>query len=139
MKKFLTLLEEYDPENHGDPRYDLLEHLKSKGIDASKDKKSGAIRIVCEGKSYSVKVEADAEEDAESVQAGYGDYDVNAEVEGLADKAQSGLKGIAGKVFGTDAQRAKGAIAKRAAVARQAVGVYDKKTQKLKQDLANAT
>lgn len=136
MKKFLLLLEELDPSTQGDPKWDLLDFLKSKGVNASGVAGTEAIKIETGEKTFSVTVSAN-EEDAESVNAGYGDYNVNDEVENLASKASKGLKGVAGKVFGTAAQQASGAIKKRQQVAKQAVGAYDKKTQQLKRDLAN--
>lgn len=136
MKKFLALLEELDPTTQGDPKWDLLDFLKTKGINASGVKGTDMIYIDTGEKTIAVNVSS-TEEDAESLNAGYGDYNVNDEVENLAGKAEGGLKGMAGKVFGSAAQQASGAIKKRQQVSRQAVGVYDRKTQQLKKDLAN--
>lgn len=138
MKKFLALLEELDPTTQGDPKWELLDFLHSKGIKASGVKGTDLIYIDTGSKTIAVQVtEAQAEEDAESINAGYGDFDVNQEVEGLADKAATGLKGIAGKVFGNASQQAAGAIKQRQNVSKQAVDVYKKKTNKLQQDLRN--
>lgn len=136
MKKFLSLLEELDPANQTNPKWELIDFLKSKGINVSPVKGTDSIYIDTGSKNIAVNI-APAEEEAESIEAGYGDFNVNSEVENLASKAEGGLKGLAGKVFGTAAQQAAGAIKKRQQVSRQAVGAYDKKTQKLKQDLAN--
>jgi uncharacterized protein YjbJ (UPF0337 family) len=136
MKKFLALLEELDPTTQGHPKWDLLDFLKSKGINASGVKGTDTIYIDTGEKNIAITV-TNTEEDAESIEAGYGDYNVNDEVENLAGKAQGGLKGMAGKVFGSAAQQAAGAIKKRQQVSKKAVGVYDKKTQQLQRDLAN--
>ncbi len=136
MKKFLSLLEELDPTNQDNPKWDLIDFLKSKGVNVSPVQGTDMIYIDTGSKNIAVSI-SPAEEEAESVDAGYGDYNVNSEVENLASKAEGGLKGLAGKVFGSAAQQAAGAIKKRQQVARQAVGAYDRKTQKLKQDLAN--
>jgi uncharacterized protein YjbJ (UPF0337 family) len=135
MKKFLSLLEELDPTNQGNPKWELLDFLKSKGVNVSGVK--GTDMLYIDTGERNIAITISNEEDAESVDAGYGDYNVNAEVENLASKAEGGMKGLAGKVFGSSAQQAAGAIKKRQQVAKQAVGAYDRKTQKLKQDLAN--
>lgn len=77
---------------------------------------------------------ADAEED-ESINAGTGTYEVDKEVEGLANKAASGLKGMAGKLIGTSAQKAKSATKERARLAGQAVDAYKKGTERIKKGL----
>jgi hypothetical protein len=136
MAKFLTLCEQLDPQNSSDPKWDLVEFLNSKGIDAVPVQDTDTIQIDIGGRMVSVNL-ANNEEEAESIEAGYGDYNVNKEVEGLAQKAQSGVKGFAGKLFGTSAQKAKSALGKRQNVAKKAVDVYDRKTRKLEQDLRN--
>lgn len=138
MNKFLTLCEEFDPEKSSDPKWDLIDFLKSKGINASAVKGTDSIYIDTGSKNIAITVSEDqAEEDAESIEAGYGDFNVNNEVENLAGKAEGGLKGMAGKLFGTAAQQAAGAIKQRQGVSKQAVQVYNKKTQQLKRDLAS--
>jgi hypothetical protein len=77
---------------------------------------------------------ADAEED-ESINASTGTYEVDQEVEKLGSKAASGLKGVAGKIFGTSAQKAKAATKERGKVAGQAVDAYRKGTERIKKGL----
>jgi hypothetical protein len=75
-----------------------------------------------------------AEED-ESINATTGTYEVDKEVEGLAGKASGGLKGLAGKLFGTSAQKAKSAVKERQNLANQAVDAYRKGSVRIKKGL----
>lgn len=136
MSKFLNLCEQLNPENSSDPKWELIDFLKSKGIKVSPVRDTDTLYIDTGTKTIVVNM-ANNEEEAESIEAGYGDYDVNSEVEGLANKAASGLKGAMAGAFGTSAQKAKQAVNKRQNVSKQAVGAYEKKTQKLLQDLKN--
>ena len=136
MSKFLELCEQLDPINSSSDKWKLIDFLKEKGINVSPIRDTDTLYIDTGEFTIAVNViEADAEEEAENVDTG--EYDVNKEVEGLAGKAQNGLKGTAGKLFGTSAQRAKTAVQKRQGMAKQAVGAYEKKTQQLQQDLRN--
>lgn len=137
MKKFLTLCEELDPAASADPKWDLKDFLESKGIKVSIVQGTDSLYIDTGSKNIAVTVSTADGEDAENVDAGYGDFSVNDEVEGLASKAATGLKGVAGKVFGTAAQKAAGAIKQRQRVSQQAVGAYDKKTRQLQKDIAS--
>lgn len=138
MTKFLALCEEFNPENNTDPKWKLIDFLKDKGINVSLIKGTNKLYINTDDSTIVVDVNpADAEEEAENVQADYGDYDVNSEVEGLAGQEEKGLKGLAGKVFGSNTRDAKTAVKQRQGVSKQAVGVYNKKTQQLKNDLRN--
>lgn len=136
MSRFLNLCEQLDPQNSSDPKWELIDFLTSKGIKVSPVRDTDMLYIDTGTKTLVVNM-ANNEEEAESIQAGYGDYDVNSEVEGLANKAASGLKGMGAKLFGTSAQQAKQAVQQRQNVSKQAVGAYKKKTQKLQQDLRN--
>ncbi len=136
MKKFLTLCEELDPAASNDPKWDLKDFLESKGIKCSIVNGTDMLYIDTGTGNVAVTVSA-GEEDAESIEAGYGDFNVNDEVDQLASKAATGLKGMAGKVFGTAAQGAAGAIKQRQRVSQQAVGAYKKKTNQLQKDIAS--
>jgi hypothetical protein len=136
MSKFLSLLESHDPENATSPKWKLIDFLKSKGVNVSLVKGTDMVYIDTGEDTIAVNISSN-EEDAESIEAGYGDYDVNKEVEGLAGKAAKGLKGVAGKLFGNTAQQAKTAVAQRQGVAKQAVGAYQRKTQQLQKDIQN--
>ena len=136
MSKFLNLLEEFDPENSTSPKWKLVDFLKSKGVNVSLVKGTDMLYIDTGTDTIAVNI-ASNEEDAESVEAGYGDYDVNKEVEGLAGKAATGLKGVAGKLFGSTAQQAKTAVKQRQGVSKQAVDAYQRKTQQLQKDIQN--
>lgn len=138
MSKFLSLIEEFDPNNNQNPTWALLDFLKSKGINVSLVKGTDMLYIDTGTQNIAVNVSNETgSEDAESVNGDYGEYDINKEVEGLAGKAASGLKGAAGKVFGTAAQQAKGAVQQRQNVSKQAVGAYQRKTQQLTKDIQN--
>lgn len=75
------------------------------------------------------------EEEAESINAGTGTYEVDQEVENLGNKANSGLRGLAAKAWGTPAQKAKTAVKERQRVAGQAVDAYAKGTERIKKGL----
>jgi len=133
------MCEEFDPSQSSSDKWDLIDFLKSKGVNVSAVRDTDMLYIYTGEKVVVVHfdTQADAEEDAESVDAAYGEYGVNDEVEKLANKANKGLKGLAAKGFGTSAQRAKSAVKKRTKMAGKAVDVYDKKTRKLENDLRN--
>lgn len=142
MNKFLTLCEEFDPTNSTNHKLHLKEFLNSKGITASLIRDTNMLYISTDDIAVAVEViepeeEEIGEEDAENLNAGYGSYSVNDEVENLASKANSGLKGVAAKVLGGAGQKAKSAVKKRQNVAKKAVDVYDRKTQQLQNDLKN--
>jgi len=137
MSKFLSLCEQFDPASAGDPKWELIDFLKSKGINVSPVNNTDMLYIDTGSNTIPITVGSN-EEQAESISADYGDYDVNSEVEGQANKAAKGMKGLAGRMVGTTPQRAKQALAKRQNVAKKAVDVYNKKTNKLEQDLRNA-
>lgn len=134
MSKFLRLCEEYSDSTN--QVWALKDFLESKGIKVSLVRGTNTLYIDTGTETIAVDVSV-PEEEAESISADYGDYDVNNEVENLAGKAQGGLAGIAKTLFGNSAQQAKRAVQQRQGVVKQAVGVYDKKTKKLQSDLKN--
>ena len=136
MRKFDYLCEEYSPESTQNPKWALIDFLKSKGINVSLVKDTDMLYIDTGNQSIAVTV-SNNEEEAENVQAGVGNYQVNNEVEKLANTAKSGLQGQAAKLFGTSAQQAKGAVQDRSNVTKQAVGVYKKDTSALKNAMRN--
>ena len=134
MSKFLNLLEEFNPENNGDPKWELIDFLKSKGIKVSLVRDTDMVYIDTGSKTIAVNV-SQAEEEAESINASTGTYEVDKEVEKLGDKAMSGMGGLMGKMFGTSAQKAKTAVKQRQQVAGQAVDAYSKGTERIKKGL----
>ena len=74
-----------------------------------------------------------AVEDQEIKSGGPSVYDVDSEVSKLASKAESGALGLAGKMVGTGPQQAKKAVKKREKGAKDAVKIYKKDTESLKQ------
>ena len=137
MNKFLELCEEYNPVQSESPKWKLIDFLKSKGVNVSLIKDTDMLYIDTGESTIAVNVDEGHEEEAESVHADYGSYNVNDEVENLAAKAEKGLKGIGQRTFGNNAPQAKAALKKRANVAKKAVDVYNKKTKKLEQDVSN--
>jgi len=139
MSRFLSILEEYNPENTEDPKWDLIDFLKSKDVNVRLDRLSGMIFVDTGSKEIPLQVSGmDNEEEAESIEAGTGTYKVDQEVEKLGNTAASGLKGVAGRMLGTSAQRAKQAMKKRQQLAGQAVKTYEDSTKELERSLQQA-
>ena len=137
MSKFLSILEQYDPENTGDPKWELIDFLKSKGVPVSLVKGTDMVYIDTGNKTIALTV-SDNEEEAESINAGTGTYEVDKEVEKLGNTAASGMKGLAARGLGTSAQKAKQAMKKRQNLAGQAVKTYEDSTKNLERSLQNA-
>lgn len=141
MSKFLEILEQHDPANQSkmdaafQAKFFLYEQevpFSSKGSQIILHADQGD--IILEAVGMQARQVADAEED-ESINASTGTYEVDQEVEKLGSKAASGLKGAAGKIFGTSAQKAKAATQERGRVAGQAVDAYRKGTDRIKKGL----
>jgi hypothetical protein len=141
MSKFLEILEQHDPTNQSkmdaafQAKFFLYEQevpFSSKGSQIILHAEQGD--IILEAVGMQARQVADAEED-ESINASTGTYEVDQEVEKLGSKAASGLKGVAGKLFGTSAQKAKAATKERGRVAGQAVDAYRKGTERIKKGL----
>lgn len=142
MSKFLEILEQHDPANAENKNatiaatwflYDKEIPFSSKGNKITLHTPEGDVVMEVLGIKQR-EVMADAEED-ESINASTGTYEVDQEVEKLADKANSGLKGLAAKAWGTKAQKAKSAAKERQNVAGQAVDAYRKGTERIKKGL----
>lgn len=134
MGKFLDICEQFDPQNTEDPKWKLVDFLKSKGINVSLVRNTDMLYIDTGSDTIAVNVSM-PEEEAESINAGTGTYEVDQEVENLGNKANSGLRGLAAKAWGTPAQKAKTAVAQRQKVAGQAVDAYKKGTQRIQKGL----
>jgi hypothetical protein len=141
MSKFLEILEQHDPANQSkmdaafQAKFFLYEAevpFSSKGSQIILHAEQGD--IILEAVGMKARQVADAEED-ESINASTGTYEVDQEVEKLGSKAASGLKGVAGKLFGTSAQKAKAATKERGRVAGEAVKAYRKGTERIKKGL----
>jgi hypothetical protein len=134
MKKFLNLCEQFDPQNTEDPKWKLIDFLKSRGVNVSMVRGTDMLYIDTGETTIAVNVSI-PEEEAESINAGTGTYEIDKEVENLGNKANSGLKGMAAKMWGTPAQKAKTAVRQRQRVAGQAVDAYSKGTERIKKGL----
>jgi len=132
MSEFLNLIEQYDPENTEDPKWALVDYLKSKGCDVYPIQHTDTIKIDIGDMIISITV-LEEEEEAEGIDAGTGTYEVDKEVEKLGNTAATGLKGIA--TLGGKAQKAKRAVKQRQRVAGQAVDAYSKGTERIKKGL----
>ena len=135
MSKFLSLVEQFDPQNTEDPKWKLIDFLKSKGVNVSVIRGTDMLYIDTGESTIAVNVSSN-DEDVESINAGTGTYEIDKEVEGLSNKAASGLKGAAASFFGTAAQKAKSAVKQRQQIAGQAVDAYSKGTDRIKKGLA---
>jgi hypothetical protein len=136
MSKFLEILEQYDPSNQSkmdaafQAKFFLYEQevpFSSKGSKIILHSEKGD--IILEVVGMQARQVADEEEQM---------YDIDTEVEKLGSKAASGLKGLAGKVFRTSAQKAKSATKKREKAAVKAVEIYNKNTKSLEDSISNA-
>lgn len=144
MSKFLNLIENYDPNNDGyyTDVHDLKMLFKSHGIKFGV-RKDGVFYIddAANEKTYVVKIEgvesSKGSEEDESVNAGTGNYEIDKEVQNLANTASTGIAGMAGKLFGTSAQQAKSAVAERQKLAKDAVVAYRKGSERIKNSLRN--
>lgn len=65
MSKFLTLIEEFDPNSQGDPKWELIDFLKSKGVSVSLVQGTDMVYIDTGSKTIPVTV-SQTEEDTES-------------------------------------------------------------------------
>ena len=131
MKKFLNLCEQFDPQNTEDPKWKLIDFLKSKGVNVSMVRGTDMIYIDTGESTIAVNV-SNNEEDVENINASTGTYEVDKTVEGIANKPmmQTDMSQL-----GT---RRKAAQAKkqRDALAGQAVDAYSKGTDRIKKGLA---
>jgi len=134
MSRFLNLCEEFDPQNNENPKWALIDFLKSKGIQVSAVKSTDMLYIDTGTQVVAVTVSI-PDEEAESINASTGTYEVDKEVESLGAKANSGLKGLAARALGTAPQKAKSAVKKRQRIAAQAVDAYDKGTQRIEKGI----
>lgn len=66
MSRFLNLCEEHDPRNSSDPKWELIDFLKSKGIKVSPIKNTDMLYIDTGSNSIAISISS-VEEDAQSV------------------------------------------------------------------------
>ena len=66
MSKFLEICEEFDPNSQGDPKWELIDYLKSKGCKVSLVKGTDMIYIDTGSKTIPVTVSATQEDDESS-------------------------------------------------------------------------
>lgn len=139
MSQFLSLIEEFDPNNSGSSKWQLKDFLESKGITVSIVRGTNMLYISTDSETVAVEVvEKDAgEEDAESVLKKDDPYAVSDAVEGLARTANSGAKGLAAKAMGTSAQQAKTAVKKRGDLSKLAVKDYVIRNKEIENSLRN--
>lgn len=66
MSKFLTLIEEFDPNSQSDPKWDLIDFLKSKGVPVSLVQGTDMVYIDTGSKTIPVTVSQTQEDDESS-------------------------------------------------------------------------
>lgn len=145
MSKFLEICENSDPENKHPEFYAKfflkdqdVKGWKSEGKSIFFNTDKGVIELEVKGFVEDKEQAVQGEEDAESVSVGFGDINVDTEVKNMAAQAQSGMKGVLGKMFGSDYQKAAAAVKKRARLNKQMVGTFDQATNRLEKTLAKA-
>ena len=144
MSKFLKLVQENTPgEEDGRGPY-IVEYKDSQGNVMAKltilnDVGSSYDNFLDFAKVTQGDLEVASEQPVEDqeIKSGPGTYDIDAEVGKLASKAKSGVAGMAGKMIGTGAQKAKSAMKEREKAAKDAIRVYKQNTQDLKQAIRN--
>ena len=72
------------------------------------------------------------------IKSGEAGYDVDKEVAKMAQRAKSGVAGLAGKVLGTKAQKAKKLMKDRENIVVKAFDLFDQDTKNLKQAVQDA-
>lgn len=134
MAKFLDICEDFDPSNTGSPRYDLYNHLKEKGINASVGKGTDSILIDIGDRTIHLVVkDIDAEEENQERV-----FDVDQSVDALARKDQRGVGGAmrmlglgTGGQDARNARKAGNAKRRRDQKTVQAIDLYDQRTDEL--------
>ena len=130
MSNFLDLVEQYDPHNTEDPKWMLIDFLKSKGVNVSIVRDTDMLYIDTGHQVIAVNVSV-AEEEAESINAGTGTYEVDKEVDNLSQKPIFKLGGSSAMSI----IKAKGAKKERDRLSGQAVDAYKKGTERIKKGL----
>ena len=143
MNRFLQLCEMYDPQNADtiDAAWEAKNFLNDLNVPFSSNGKEIRLHlevgdVILQVTGFEKREEMPEEED-EIIDVSTGTYMVDKEVEKLAGTASSGMKGLAAKLFGTSAQKAKSAVKKRQAMAKKAVDAYEKGTKSIEQGLRN--
>lgn len=122
MSKFLELCEQFDPANNSNPKWDLVEFLKSKGIHVSAVRDTNMLYIDTGEGETAIAVEVvmpDEEEESERPDP------LDSEVEKMANNQNS-----------PNSPKAQAALRKRQVAKQKAVSAYDKETQKLDDEIS---
>jgi len=130
MSKFLNLIERFDPQNTEDPKWKLVDFLKSKGVNVSLVQGTDMLYIDTGTDTIAVNI-SNNDEDVESINATTGTYEVDKTVEGIADKPmlQTNVTDLPNKI------RANRAKKERSKLAGDAIGAYSKGTERIKKGL----
>jgi hypothetical protein len=130
VSKFLNLIEQFDPQNTEDPKWKLIDFLKSKGIHVELVRDTDMLYIHTDGDVIAVNVSI-PEEEAESINASTGTYEVDKAVDELSQKPMLKL----GNNSAVSIFKAKRAKKERDQLAGQAVDAYKKGTDRIKKGL----
>ena len=139
MSKFLRLVQENTPgEEAGRGEY-TVEYKDSQGnvmarLTLPNDVGSSYDNFLkfAEVTQGDLEVTSEQPVEDESEKFGGQKYDLDSSVRSLAGKARSGLMGVAGKLIGTKAQQAKKAVKERDDTVKEALPLFIKRTEELK-------
>jgi len=133
MKKFLKLIAENQPGEHGeytvtltDPSGRVENQFTITGGDFAFDN------------FQAFKEEMTGESEDNEMANELSNTNIDSAVSRIAAKAKSGAGGLAGKLFSTSAQKAKKAVKDREKVNKKAIPVFQKATKELEQALTKA-
>jgi hypothetical protein len=132
MSKFLSLVEEFNPQNTEDPKWKLIEFLRGKGIKISASDDSDNFQIRTEEGDIMVCV-MNQEEEAEGIQAGYGQVNVMDRINKMSDEYRT--KGIGGKIFNPTLRQADAIRKKAEGLNKQFIPAGQAAVRRLEQDL----
>ena len=129
MSKFLNLCEEFNPKNTEDPKWKLIDFLKSKGINVSLVRNTDMLYI--DTGTDTIAVNVSSSEEDENVNASTGTYEVDKTVEDIANKPmmQTNVSQLGVKMKANRAKK------ERDRLAGQAVDAYSKGTERIKKGL----
>jgi len=116
MSKFLNLIEENDPKNNGNPMFDLLDFLKSKGIHAYPIRGTDMVYIDTGETTIAVTISPPEEEN-----------EIATTVETMASEQPKNKSGV----FGNVGKQIEASVAKRKPVITKMLKAYNTETDML--------
>lgn len=147
MSKFIDIIESATPVLQDNGRESKIDHIINKMVDRLSELLNNIedIEVISTDVPEELQVRVnditltlrvtDVTEGIDEDNETY-NYELDRGVEALAAKANSGLSGFAGKIFGTKYQQAKAAVRERQNVASKGIDVYRRVTKKLEDAIA---